>query len=369
MKILALLGSPRPKKFTQMVLEKFLEGAASKGAEFEVIPLAKKNIKPCLGCYTCWYKTPGVCIHKDDDMPQLLQKLKACDLEVYATPLYHFAMTAYLKLFLERTLPLVEPYLIESGGVTTHPQRFSGKGAKKMVLISVCGFPEWNHFAALVENFRLLSRASGKNLAGILLRPGAESMLFIDRLGKKGEAVLQGFYQAGQEIVEKGAVSKEVEEIVRQEWTENRRGFQEQANLFWTIRLEHAEHARRGEEKRPFEEAIREDIRMILGGMAASFNRQAAGDLQATIQFHVSGKQPGQWYYEIQGGSCAFKEGQVDHPTLTFHTPSEVWLAISKGELDGARAFMEKKYTAEGDLNLLLRFKNLFAPMNNEDSG
>lgn len=40
MKILALQGSPRPKKYTQMVLEKFLEGAASKGAEFEITPLA-----------------------------------------------------------------------------------------------------------------------------------------------------------------------------------------------------------------------------------------------------------------------------------------------------------------------------------------
>ena len=362
MKILALQGSPRPKKYTQMVLEKFLEGAASKGAEFEVIHLASKKINPCIGCYTCWYKTPGVCIHKDD-MPELLEKLKSCDVEVYATPLYTYTMTAFMKLFLERRLPLVQPYLIESEGVTTHPSRFPDKRAEKMVLISVCGFPEVDHFGALVETFRLLARAGKKRLAGVLLRPGAESMLFVDQLGKKGKEVLNGFYRAGQEIVEKGEVSKEVEEIVSQEWTKNRRGFQEQANLFWTIRQEHAERTRQGEEERTFEEAIQEDIRMILGGMAVSFKREAAGDLIATIQFDVTGKQRGEWYYDIRDGYCGFKEGRVDHPTLTIHTPSEVWLAIAKEELDGAKAFMEKKYTAEGDSNLLLGFKNLFGPM------
>ena len=361
MKILALQGSPRPKKYTQMVLEKFLEGAASKGAEWEIIHLANKRIHPCIGCYTCWYKTPGVCIHKDD-VPDLLEKLKACNVEVWATPLYHYGMTAYMKLFLERTLPLVQPFLIESEGVTTHPSRYPGKRAEKMVLISVCGFPEGGHFDALVENFRLLARSGRRKLAGVLLRPGAESLLFMEKLGKKGEEVLQGFYRAGQEIVAKGEVSKKVEDIVSQEWTKNRRGFQEQANLFWKIRMEFGERASRGEEKRSFEEVVKEDIRILLGGMAVSFRREVAPDLKATIQFDVSGKQAGQWYYEIADGHCTFKEGKADHPTLTIHTPSEIWLAIANGELEGAKAFMEKQYSAEGDIGLLMRLKSLFGP-------
>jgi putative sterol carrier protein len=362
MKILALQGSPRPKKYTQMVLEKFLEGAASKGAEFEIIHIANKKIQPCIGCYTCWYKTPGVCIHKDD-MPELLEKLKSCDIEVYATPLYNFSMTSFMKVFLERMIPLIQPYLIESGGVTTHPSRYPEKRAEKIILISVCGFPEVGHFDALVENFRFIARAGRRKLAGVLLRPGAESMLFIEKLGKKGEEVLQGFYRAGQEIVEKGEVSEKVEEIVSQEWTKNRHGFREQANLFWAIRMEHAERSSRGEEECPFEEVIKEDIRILLGGMAVSFRREVGGDLKATIQFNVSGKQPGQWYYEIADGYCAFKEGKLDHPTLTIHTPAEIWLAIANGELDGAKAFMEKQYSAEGDIGLLMRLKSLFGPM------
>ncbi|MFH1757806.1 MAG: NAD(P)H-dependent oxidoreductase [Pseudomonadota bacterium] len=362
MKILALQGSPRPKKYTQMVLDKFLEGVASKGAEFEIIFLAQKKIKPCTGCYHCWFNTPGVCIHKDD-MPEILEKMKSSDVWVWATPLYHFGMTAYTKLCLERIMPLVEPFLIETEGVTTHPARFPEQRAKKMVLISVCGFPEVDNFTALVENFRLLCRAGRRDLAGVLLRPGAESMGFIEKLGKKGEEVLQGFFRAGQEIVENGKISKEAEELVCKEWTKNRVGFREMANLFMTIHLEHVERTRRGEEKRTLEEVLREDMRILLGGMAVTLKPEMAGDLKATIQFDVSGRQAGQWYYEIADGYCAFREGQLDHPTLTIHTPSEVWLAISRGELDGAKAFMEKRYSAEGDLSLLMRLKSLFGPM------
>jgi putative sterol carrier protein len=94
--------------------------------------------------------------------------------------------------------------------------------------------------------------------------------------------------------------------------------------------------------------------------MARGLSPEAAGDLRATIQFDIGGKQPGQWYFEIKDGNCAFKEGKADHPTLTIHTPSEIWLAISFGELDGAQAFKQKKYTAEGDFNLLMRLKSLF---------
>jgi multimeric flavodoxin WrbA/putative sterol carrier protein len=359
MKILALQGSPRPKKYTQVVLERFLKGAGSKGAECETVHLASQKIHPCIGCYSCWYKNPGVCIHRDDG-PELLEKLRVCDVEVWATPLYHYGMTAYMKIFLERTLPLVEPFLIESEGVTRHPPRFPGRKGKKMILISVCGFPEEDHFAALVENFRLLAKSSGRELAGILLRPGSESLLAPEWLGKKGEEVLQGFYRAGEELVEKGRVSGEVEELVRQPWTKNRQGFQEQANVFWRVRIEHAERSRRGEDQRPFEEAVREDMRILLGGMAVRWRREMARDLEAAIQFEVSGKQPGQWYLDIREGTCTLKDGKVNHPTLTIRTPSEVWAAIALGRMEGAQAFMEKKYTAEGDLSLLMQFKTLF---------
>jgi putative sterol carrier protein len=41
-------------------------------------------------------------------------------------------------------------------------------------------------------------------------------------------------------------------------------------------------------------------------------------------------------------------------------TPADVWLAISRGELDGQQAFMAGKYKVEGELALLLKLRALF---------
>ncbi|NWF91859.1 MAG: SCP2 sterol-binding domain-containing protein, partial [Syntrophaceae bacterium] len=63
MKILAIQGSPRPKASnTEVLLQEFLKGARSQGAETETIYLKEKKIHSCIGCYTCWTKTPGVCV-------------------------------------------------------------------------------------------------------------------------------------------------------------------------------------------------------------------------------------------------------------------------------------------------------------------
>jgi putative sterol carrier protein len=94
--------------------------------------------------------------------------------------------------------------------------------------------------------------------------------------------------------------------------------------------------------------------------MAATFNGRSVGDLKATIQFEVAGKQPGQWFLSIENGKCTYHEGRMDAPTLTIKTPSEVWLAVANKEIDGQQAFLEGAYTAQGDMGLLMRMRSLF---------
>ncbi len=103
-----------------------------------------------------------------------------------------------------------------------------------------------------------------------------------------------------------------------------------------------------------------EDMRLLLKGMAAVFNAQAAGNMKATIQFEVSGRQKGNWFLSITNGRCTFNEGRVESPTLTIETPAEVWLAVANSELDGQQALLEGKYKACGDMGLLMRLKSLF---------
>jgi putative sterol carrier protein len=97
-----------------------------------------------------------------------------------------------------------------------------------------------------------------------------------------------------------------------------------------------------------------------IAGMPTVFDAEAAGDLTADIQFDVSGKEPGSYYLHIEAGTCSFLEGEADSPSLTIHTPSEVWLSISRGEMDGQAALMQGKYAVEGGFNLLLKLNDMF---------
>jgi len=112
MRVLAINSSPRGdgQSKTKLMLTNLVEGMRDAGAEVEVVNLRKKHIKNYVGCFTCWTKTPGKCIHKDDMTKELFPKWLESDMVVYATPLYHYTMNATLKAFIERTFPSAEPF-------------------------------------------------------------------------------------------------------------------------------------------------------------------------------------------------------------------------------------------------------------------
>ena len=102
------------------------------------------------------------------------------------------------------------------------------------------------------------------------------------------------------------------------------------------------------------------NCRDTIARMPTVFNPEAAGDLAAEIQFDVTGDEPGSYYLQIENGVCTFHEGESSSPTMTIRTPSEVWLAVSRGEMDGQMAFMQQSYTVEGDFSLLMKLNDLF---------
>jgi len=102
-------------------------------------------------------------------------------------------------------------------------------------------------------------------------------------------------------------------------------------------------------------------FRDLMISMAKAFNaNEVSSDFVADIQFHVTGKEPGDYYLHIEDGKCIFHEGVSKSPKATINTPSEVWIAIAQGELDGQKAFFEQKFTVEGDLMLLMQLRNIF---------
>jgi len=100
-------------------------------------------------------------------------------------------------------------------------------------------------------------------------------------------------------------------------------------------------------------------FRDLIARMTDVFDPTAAGSLVASIQFRASGKEPGDYYVHIKNGECMFKEGVSESPSATIHTPSEMWIAINLGEMDGAQAFMQGKFRV-GDFGPFVRMRDLF---------
>jgi len=233
LKMLAIQGSPRPKvSNTEVLLQEFLKGAQSQGAVTETVYLKEKKINNCVGCYTCWAKTPGVCVFKDD-MPELLEKVRACDVIVYATPLYNYNMTSLLKVFQERTIPLLDPHLVKVGNKHRHPTRYETN--RTMVLISNCGFPEVEHFDGLRKIFRIIEGNGSVPLVGEILVPAGE-MLRMEPLKGMLKHVFDAVFRAGAEVVKDGRVSKEAEEIVQKPIFLPEK-FIEMANSWWDSKI------------------------------------------------------------------------------------------------------------------------------------
>ena len=107
MHVLAFNGSPRKNSTTATLLEKALEGAASQGAETELIQLNELSIKGCQGCFSCKErggKSYGKCV-QTDDMTPLYEKIEQADAFFIGSPLYFGTITASAKMFVERLYP------------------------------------------------------------------------------------------------------------------------------------------------------------------------------------------------------------------------------------------------------------------------
>jgi len=112
------------------------------------------------------------------------------------------------------------------------------------------------------------------------------------------------------------------------------------------------------------QDSLPKTVHEAIEGMALRLNPDVAGDLQATIQFNVSPSTSleigGDYYLSIADGKCDFSTGTTPDPTLTISTPAEVWLKISRKEMNGTIAFLTGRYRVQGHIGLLMRMDKLF---------
>ena len=99
MKVLGIMGSPRIKGNTDLLLDEALKGARSQGAEVEKIVVDKFEIAPCKEYCACL--RDGNCVIRDD-MDSIYPKLIEADRIIVASPIFFYGVTSQLKALIDR---------------------------------------------------------------------------------------------------------------------------------------------------------------------------------------------------------------------------------------------------------------------------
>lgn len=345
MNILIINGSPRGERSNSWQLAKaFLAGMQESGEfiETQELPVDRLNIRPCLGCFSCWSKTPGQCCI-GDDMGQVLEKLLWADVTVWSFPLYYFSVPGPLKNLIDRQLPLMLPFMVEDGGEFgsgSHPARYDMSG-KRTVVISTCGFytAEGNY-----DGVRsLFDHVCGKgNYTALFCGQG--ELFRVPDVKQRTDEYLGYVRQAGKEYAAGGITPQTRANLDQLLFP--RQVFEAWADSSWGVDKQTGQRE--------------SDTLVFTRQMAALYRKESwpGHDLVLEMAYTDVNER-----YQIVLGKEGSKTltGGFLPPTTTIETPITVWKAIAMGEISGSEALMKHQYRVDGDFNLLLNWDKYFA--------
>ena len=98
-KVIVISTSLRRGSNSDMLADKFAEGAKAAGNEVEKISLVGKNIQFCKGCFGC--QKLGRCVI-NDDVNDIMAKVLQADVVCWATPIYYYEMSGQMKTLIDR---------------------------------------------------------------------------------------------------------------------------------------------------------------------------------------------------------------------------------------------------------------------------
>jgi hypothetical protein len=136
--LVALNGSPLKRSSVDLLLEQLCAGFREAGGEAEQVYLNDLWVKPCQACGP--EPTTGYCIFHDD-MDLVYQKLERAHAVAVGTPIYFDAVSAQLKLVIDRCNCVTPLVRLEGGG---EGFRAKWERSRRGVFVTACG-PRQRH--------------------------------------------------------------------------------------------------------------------------------------------------------------------------------------------------------------------------------
>lgn len=122
MKITILNGSPHQARFDAYLAQ--LAAILEKSRHtVTMINLRDISLRPCVGCWGCWVKTPGQCVARDASL-DMDRAVISSDFTLWAAPLRMGFPSELLKMALDKHLPLIHPYMEVAYGEAHHRRRY-----------------------------------------------------------------------------------------------------------------------------------------------------------------------------------------------------------------------------------------------------
>ena len=187
MKVLGIMGSPRIRGNTDLLLDEALKGARNHGAQVEKIIVDKLKVSPCREYYGCL--RDGDCVIRDD-MDGIYSKLLDSDAVIVASPIFFYGLTAQLKALIDRCQALwARKYILK--------QDLPGSG-RKGVFIAVGATRGKKLFDGAILTVKYFFEAIGVKYVDELLVTG------VDKRGEIEEhpTALSDAFELGKRLTE-----------------------------------------------------------------------------------------------------------------------------------------------------------------------
>jgi len=123
MKALILQGSEKPGALPDNVTAILTMVLADQGWQTDLCNLRELDIAPCMGCFGCWTRTPGICMI-NDYAREIARLMVQSSLMALVTPVTFGGYSSELKKALDRLIPNILPFFTEVNGEIHHLPRY-----------------------------------------------------------------------------------------------------------------------------------------------------------------------------------------------------------------------------------------------------
>ena len=98
----------------------------------------------------------------------------------------------------------------------------------------------------------------------------------------------------------------------------------------------------------------------VFDAMRGSFQPAKAKGVHARYQWDLSGPNGGEWWIDVEDGTCKMGKGKIPNPSVTFIAKDKDWVAICHDQLSGTWAYFTGRLKVSGDQTVARKLGEMF---------